>query len=103
MTLELGGRRALITPDRQYQQLFRAPAAGHDPGLCGVEGWLRGLSPTFGWGEDWDEIERRALKEFAPNSCGRIRRPEDIALAVAYLASPQARLVTGADMMVTGG
>jgi len=68
-----------------------------------TEGWLRSLAPRFGWGEDWEEIERRALKEFVPNSCGSIGRPEDIAHAVAYLASPRAGFVTGADMMVTGG
>jgi len=76
------------------------------PGLIltpAVNGWLRSLAPRFGWGDDWAEIERRALKEFVPNNCGRIGRPEDIAHAVAYLASPQAGFVTGTDMQVTGG
>jgi NAD(P)-dependent dehydrogenase (short-subunit alcohol dehydrogenase family) len=76
------------------------------PGLIltpAVEGWLRSLAPKFGWGDDWAEIERRALKELVPNNCGRIGRPDDIAHAVAYLASPQAGFVTGTDMIVSGG
>jgi 3-oxoacyl-[acyl-carrier protein] reductase len=67
-----------------------------------TEGWLRNLGKKFGWGDDWAEIERRALKEFVPNDCGRIGRPEDIAHAVMYLTSPQAGFVTGTDMIVTG-
>jgi 3-oxoacyl-[acyl-carrier protein] reductase len=34
---------------------------------------------------------------------GRLGRPEDIAHAVAYLASPQAGYVTGAELHVNGG
>jgi NAD(P)-dependent dehydrogenase (short-subunit alcohol dehydrogenase family) len=76
------------------------------PGLIltpSVEGWLRGLAKQYGWGESWEGIERQALKKIAPNSCGRIGRPEDIAHAVSYLASPQASYVTGTDMLVCGG
>jgi len=70
---------------------------------AGVEGWFRGLADQFGWGADWPEIEKRAIAELAPNHCGRAGRPEDIAHAVMYLASPQAGFVTGTDMMVSGG
>jgi NAD(P)-dependent dehydrogenase (short-subunit alcohol dehydrogenase family) len=76
------------------------------PGLIltpATEGWLRMLAKQFGWGDDWDEIERRALAELVPNSCGRIGRPDDIANAVAYLVSPRTGFVTGTDMLVTGG
>jgi len=76
------------------------------PGLIltpATEGWLRMLAKQFGWGEDWDEIEKRALAKLVPNSCGRIGRPEDIAQAVAYLVSPSTGFVTGTDMLVTGG
>jgi len=76
------------------------------PGLIltpATEGWLRMLGKQFGWGESWEEIEKQALAQFVPNSCGRIGRPEDIAHAVAYLVSPKAGFVTGTDMLVTGG
>lgn len=34
---------------------------------------------------------------------GRLCRPEDVAAAVVYLASPAARMVTGASLLVDGG
>jgi len=69
----------------------------------GVEGWFRSLSAQFGWGSDWDEVERRAVAELAPNHVGRAGRPADVAHAVMYLASPQGGFVTGTDMKVSGG
>jgi NAD(P)-dependent dehydrogenase (short-subunit alcohol dehydrogenase family) len=42
------------------------------------------------------DIERRI-------PLGRIGRPEDVAAAVVFLASPAARLVTGASLLVDGG
>jgi NAD(P)-dependent dehydrogenase (short-subunit alcohol dehydrogenase family) len=69
----------------------------------GVEGWFRKLAEQFGWGTDWPEIEKRAIAELAPNLCGRGGRPEDVAHAVMYLASPRAGFVTGTDMLVSGG
>ena len=70
---------------------------------AGVEGWFRKLAEQFGWGTEWPEIEKRAIAELAPNHCGRAGRPEDVAHAVMYLASPQGGFVTGTDMMVSGG
>ncbi len=45
--------------------------------------------------------QRRMLLEHVP--LGRLGAPEDIAAAVAYLASPQAGYVTGAVLHVNGG
>jgi NAD(P)-dependent dehydrogenase (short-subunit alcohol dehydrogenase family) len=42
------------------------------------------------------EVERRI-------PLGRLGRPEDVAAAVVYLASPAAALVTGASLLVDGG
>jgi 3-oxoacyl-[acyl-carrier protein] reductase len=47
------------------------------------------------------EEQRKALLEHVP--LGRLGAPEDIAAAVAYLASPQAGYVTGAVLHVNGG
>jgi NAD(P)-dependent dehydrogenase (short-subunit alcohol dehydrogenase family) len=70
---------------------------------AGVEAWFRKLSEQFGWGTDWAEIEKRAIAALAPNHVGRAGRPEDVAHAVMYLASPQGGFVTGTDMLVSGG
>jgi len=70
---------------------------------AGVEGWFRKLSEQFGWGDDWPEIEKRAIAALAPNHIGRAGRPEDVAHAVMYLASPAGGFVTGTDMLVSGG
>jgi 3-oxoacyl-[acyl-carrier protein] reductase len=47
------------------------------------------------------EEQRKALLAHVP--LGRLGTPEDIAAAVAYLASPQAGYVTGAVLHVNGG
>jgi NAD(P)-dependent dehydrogenase (short-subunit alcohol dehydrogenase family) len=47
-------------------------------------------APRFGWGDTWEEIERGCVRDMIPNDVGRLGRPEEIAAAVAYLASPHA-------------
>jgi 3-oxoacyl-[acyl-carrier protein] reductase len=49
------------------------------------------------------EIEAGACRDFIPNDIGRLGRPEEIAAAVAYLASPHADYVSGAMIRVDGG
>jgi 3-oxoacyl-[acyl-carrier protein] reductase len=64
---------------------------------------LTHLAPAHGWGETWEEIEHNATQAMAPNDVGRLGRPEEIAAAVAYLASPVADYVSGATIRVDGG
>ncbi len=51
----------------------------------------------------WAEIERVALPLFAQVSLGRVGRLEEIADAIAFLASPLAGYVTGVNLRIDGG
>jgi NAD(P)-dependent dehydrogenase (short-subunit alcohol dehydrogenase family) len=70
---------------------------------AGVEQWLRNAAPQKGWGTDMEEIERNAVKDIVPNDANRFGRQEEVAAAVAYLASPYADYVSGALLRVDGG
>ncbi|MFV8161821.1 SDR family NAD(P)-dependent oxidoreductase [Mycobacterium sp. 134] len=58
---------------------------------------------VHGWGSTWEDIESAAATEWFPNDIGRFGRPDEIASAVAFLASTQAGYISGADLRVDGG
>jgi 3-oxoacyl-[acyl-carrier protein] reductase len=51
----------------------------------------------------WDEIERAVLPMFAQVPVGRVGRLDEIADAVAFLASPVAGYITGVNLRIDGG
>lgn len=61
------------------------------------------MAQAHGWGATLEEMEVNATRALAPNDVGRFGRPEEIAAAVAYLASPLADYVSGATLRVDGG
>ena len=64
---------------------------------------VRGTAEANGWGGDWDEIEKRFSQEVVPTPVGRVGRVEEIANAVAFLASPLAGFINGANLRIDGG
>lgn len=64
---------------------------------------LETIAPQHGWGDTWEDIERGCVRDMVPNDIGRLGRPDEIAAAVAYLASPYADYMSGATIRVDGG
>jgi len=64
---------------------------------------FRDVAKVNGWGEEWPEIERQAVKHLVPNPTGRIGTAEEVAAAVTFLASPLSGYVNGANLRVDGG
>ena len=79
-----------------------SPGPIHTPGL---EHAYRAMAQGRGWGEhlSWPELERHIVAEDWPNPTDRIGRLDDVAAAVAYLASPRAGFVNGTGLLIDGG
>ena len=50
-----------------------------------------------------EEIERRAVQELLPNSVGRVGRVNEVGDLVAFVASPLAGYINGANLRIDGG
>jgi NAD(P)-dependent dehydrogenase (short-subunit alcohol dehydrogenase family) len=69
----------------------------------GAETMFLASARERGWGETWEEIEPRIVREYAPNPSGRIGRVEDMANAVTFVCSPLAGYINGSNLRVDGG
>ena len=52
---------------------------------------------------DWAAIERHVLATELDNTVGRLAQPQDVADVVAFLCSPRAGYINGANLRVDGG
>lgn len=59
----------------------------------------RGIAPDA----PWEEVEAEVLPLFASVPIGRVGTVEEIADAVAFLASPRAAYITGSNLRLDGG
>jgi len=76
------------------------------PGVILTDGMRRMFEDrarAAGDGRSWAELEAEVTIDYAPNPVGRLGRPEDVAAAVAFLASPLADYITGNTLRVDGG
>jgi 3-oxoacyl-[acyl-carrier protein] reductase len=56
-----------------------------------------------GWGQDWPAIEAGVLADILENPTGRLGRPAEVADLVAFVASPLAAYINGANLRIDGG
>ena len=76
------------------------------PGIVvtpGVEEFYQLEAARRGWGQDWPSIEAGVLADILDNPTGRLGRPEEVADLVAFVASPLAGYVNGANLRIDGG
>lgn len=68
-----------------------------------VEAHYRQVAEAKGWGTDWPAIEAAMQNEYGGNPVGRMATRQEVADAVAFLASPRAAMIHGQNIRVEGG
>ncbi len=69
----------------------------------GVRELFYNLAKQYGWGDDWESVIKGAQKDFLSNPTGRYGTPEDVGDLVAFLVSPRAGYINGANYRIDGG
>jgi NAD(P)-dependent dehydrogenase (short-subunit alcohol dehydrogenase family) len=68
-----------------------------------IRAHFESVAEAEGWGTDWPAIEKRLATQVFHNPSGRMGRPEEVANLVAFVASPLADFIQGANLRVDGG
>lgn len=69
----------------------------------GMRDMFRRRAAAAGDHRPWEDLEAQIVADYAANPVGRLGRPEDVAAAAAFLASPRSDYVTGVTLRVDGG
>jgi 3-oxoacyl-[acyl-carrier protein] reductase len=76
------------------------------PGLIMTPGWDRlalQVGEAMEWGTNLNQIKHNLLHGLAKNPSGRLGEVEDVANLVAFLVSPLAGFINGANIRIDGG
>lgn len=77
-----------------------SPGLIHTPDL---EQGYRARARKKGWGQDWEDIVARIVKDDFPNPCQRLATRQEVADLVAFLCSEQAGFINGQNIRIDGG
>ncbi|MDF3341193.1 SDR family oxidoreductase [Mycolicibacterium septicum] len=109
MDLGLSGKRALVTGSSTGLGQAIAQTLAAEGASVVVHGRDASRTKAVAPGAILTEpvrdmaIRAGAATEWFPNDIGHFGRPDEIASAVAFLASTQAGYISGADLRVDGG
>lgn len=65
--------------------------------------WLRGVAAAQGFGDDIDKAIEWVLSNTVKQTVNRMGTPADVANVIAFLSSPNADFINGANIRVDGG
>lgn len=68
-----------------------------------IKKFFIGVARERGWGTDWQEIEKHVLSEWMNTLTGTLGSTADVANLTAFVASPLAGYINGANLRVDGG
>jgi NAD(P)-dependent dehydrogenase (short-subunit alcohol dehydrogenase family) len=68
-----------------------------------LDSWIRDIAKARSWNGDFAQWERQFATDVRPNPLGRVGRVEELADLIAFLASPRAGFINGANIRVDGG